>query len=223
MTESWGSILTDLVPLALIITFSPLSIIPAVMVLQTPKPRPTALMYLLGWVLALVVLTAVFVALSGLVTPSDGPPRWASVGRIVLGAALIIFGVYRWLTRHKRAHSPAWMRQLTSASPMKAGVTGVVLAVANPKVFLICLAAGVAIGTANLGAHGESIAVIYFVAIAAASVALPVLAYVLSGDKLDRQLEQLKDWTEKHNAALVAGILVVIGVMVLYKGISGLA
>jgi cadmium resistance protein CadD (predicted permease) len=32
----------------------------------------------------------------------------------------------------------------------------------------------------------------------------------------------LKDWMEKHNAALVAVILVVIGLLVLYKGIHSL-
>lgn len=32
----------------------------------------------------------------------------------------------------------------------------------------------------------------------------------------------MKVWMEKHNGALVAGILIVIGLLVLYKGIHGL-
>jgi hypothetical protein len=35
-------------------------------------------------------------------------------------------------------------------------------------------------------------------------------------------LARVKAWLEEHNAALVAGILVVIGLMVLYKGVHGL-
>ena len=43
------------------------------------------------------------------------------------------------------------------------------------------------------------------------------------GERLDEPLARLKDWLERHNAALVAVILVVIGLLVLYKGIHGLA
>ena len=54
------------------------------------------------------------------------------------------------------------------------------------------------------------------------TVALPVLAYAASGDRLDGALSRLKDWMERHNAALMAGIFVVIGLLVLYKGIHAL-
>ena len=91
---------------------------------------------------------------------------------------------------------PAWMRQLTSVTPAKAGVYGAVLAVVNPKVLFICAAAGLAIGTEGIGAPGAWLAVAYFVAIAAFSVALPILAYAVSGDRLDGPLSKLKsiDW-----------------------------
>jgi hypothetical protein len=79
-----------------------------------------------------------------------------------------------------------------------------------------------AIGTAGLGTPGAWVAVAYYVAIAGSSVAIPVLAYAVSGDRLNGPLARLKDWMERHNAALVAGILVVIGLLVLYKGIHGL-
>ena len=70
--------------------------------------------------------------------------------------------------------------------------------------------------------HSVWLTVACFVAISASSVALPVLAYAVSGDRLDPALSTLKDWMEKHNAALVAAILIVIGLLVIYKGIHGL-
>jgi threonine/homoserine/homoserine lactone efflux protein len=216
-------VLTELIPLALVITLSPLSIIPAILVLHTPHPRPASLMYLLGWVVSLTALTSAFVELADVFGSFDQPPKWASWVRIVIGAALIVFGVFRWLTRHRSAHMPGWMRQLGTMTPIKSGAAGAALAVINPKVFFICAAAGFAIGTAGLGTTHVWLAVVYFVAIAASSVALPVLAYAVSGDKLDQPLAKLKDWMEKHNAALVAAILVVIGLLVLYKGIHALA
>jgi cadmium resistance protein CadD (predicted permease) len=44
----------------------------------------------------------------------------------------------------------------------------------------------------------------------------------LAGERLDGPLARVKDWMERHNAALVAIILVIIGLLLLYKGIHGL-
>ena len=100
-------------------------------------------------------------------------------------------------------------------------MVGAVLAVVNPNVLFICAAAGLAIGSAGLGS-GTPGAVAVFAMLAASTVALPVLAYTATGDRLDPTLMKVKIWMEMHNAALVAAILVVIGLMVLYKGIHGL-
>jgi threonine/homoserine/homoserine lactone efflux protein len=214
--------LTELIPLALVIALSPLSIIPAVLVLHTSRPRPTGLAFLLGWLVALAILTAIFVEVSGLVGGLDKPPPWASRLRIVVGAALIVFGTYRWLTRKRAAHVPKWMSSLTTITPSRASVTAVILVLVNPKVLFICAAAGLAIGTDGLGRAGAYLAVAYFVAVASSTVALPVLAYAVSGDRLHEPLTRLKDWMERQHAALVAAILIVIGILVLYKGIHGL-
>ena len=92
-----GSVLTELIPLALVVALSPLSIIPAVLVLHTPHPRPAGLTFLAGWLIGLAVLTAIFLEVSTLLGDLDKPRPWASWLRIVIGAALIVFGIYRWL------------------------------------------------------------------------------------------------------------------------------
>jgi threonine/homoserine/homoserine lactone efflux protein len=222
MAGNWGSELTEMIPLGLVITLSPLSIIPAIVVLQGPRGKPAGLAYLLGWVVGLGALIAVFVGVSDLIGGFGQPPRWASWARIVIGAALIVFGAWRWLTRNRSAHSPRWMRALSAAGPARAAGTAALLTVANPKVLFICAAAGLAAGTAGLGVVGTWVAAAFFVVVAASSVATPVLAYAVSGDRLKEPLARLNEWMERQHAALVAGILVVIGVLVLYKGIHGL-
>ena len=222
MTAGWGSELTELIPLALVVALSPLSIIPAVLVLHTARPKPTGLAFLAGWLVGIAALTAIFVEVSNLVGGLDKAPSWAAWVRIGIGAALIAFGVWRWLTRKRSEHSPAWMRSLTNVTPARAAVTAMVLAAVNPKVLLICAAAGLAIGTAGLGTAGALASEGVFVLIAASTVAIPVLAYVVVGDRLDAPLARLKDWMEKQHATLVAAILVVLGLLVLYKGIHGL-
>jgi hypothetical protein len=223
MSANWGSVLTELIPLALVVALSPLSVIPAVLVLHTPRPRPTGLAFLAGWLIGLAALTAIFLEVSSLLGGlGNKPPGWASWLRIVVGAALIVFGVYRWLTRKRSAHTPGWMRSLSNVTPPRAALTATVLTVLNPKVLFICAAAGLAVGTAGLGSSRAWLAVAWYVAVAGSTVAIPVLAYAVSGDRLDEPLARLKDWMERQHATLVAGILVVIGLLVLYKGIHGL-
>ncbi len=223
MAGSWGTVLTGLVPLGLVISLSPLTVIPAVLVLQAPRPRPSSLAFLGGWLLGLAALTAASVAASHLLGGLDkSPPRWSSWLRVVFGSALIVLGIYRWFTRHGNAESPAWMRSFGSITPARAGLTGAVLAVVRPDVALICVPAGLGIGTSGLGLVGDWVAAAFFVALAASSVAIPILAYAAAGHRLDDALARLKDWMDENNTALLAAVLVVIGAMVLYHGIHAL-
>jgi hypothetical protein len=215
--------LAELIPLALVVALSPLSIIPAVLVLHSPRPRPTGLSFLVGWILGLAVLTQIFVEVSNLLGGGlDKPPPWASWVRIVAGAALVAVGIYKWLTRTRAEHSPKWMSSFAKITPARAALTAIVLVVVNPKVLFMCAAAGLAIGTEGLGRSGATLGVVYYVAIAASTVALPILAYAVSGDHLERPLTRLREWMQDQHATLVAAILVVLGLLVLYKGIHGL-
>lgn len=223
MAGSWGSVVTGLIPLGLVISLSPLTVIPAVLVLQAPRPRPSSVAFLGGWLLGLAALTALSVAASGMLGGLDkSPPRWASWLRVVLGSALIVFGIFRWLARHGHTESPAWMRSFATITPVRSGFIGAALAVMRPDVSLICVAAGLAIGASGLGHNGDWIAAAFFVAVAASTVAIPVLAYAAAGHRLDDALARLKDWMDRNNAALLAAVLVVIGLMVLYNGIHAL-
>jgi len=216
-------VLTELIPLALVVALSPLTIIPAVLVLHTPQPRPTGLAFMAGWLIGLGVLTAIFLAASSLLGGlGNKPPGWASWLRIVVGAALIVFGFYRWLTRKRSEHMPGWMQSLSKLTPVRAAGAGAALTVVNPKVLFISAAAGLAIGTAGIGSTHAWLAVTWYVAIAGSTVAIPILAYAVSGERLDEPLRRLKDWMERQHATLVAAILIVIGLLVLYKGIHGL-
>lgn len=223
MAASWGSALTGLVSLALVIALSPLSVIPAVLVLQTPRARAGSLSFLAGWLAALIALTAISLAVSGLLGGlHKSPPRWAAWLRIAVGAALIVFGVIRWLTRERHTQTPGWMRSITNLTPARAAVTGLVLAIVRPEVLFVCAAAGLAIGSAGLGVTRAWISAAIFVAVAASTVAVPILGYAGAGHRLDDPLARLKDWMERHHAALLAGIFVLIGLLMLYKGIHAL-
>ncbi|MBB4855446.1 hypothetical protein HNP40_002848 [Mycobacteroides chelonae] len=224
MAGSWGSVLVGLMPLGLVIAFSPITVIPAVLVLQAPRPRPSGLAFLAGWLSGLAALVALGVAATGLLGGLHrSVPNWASWVRVVLGAALIVWGIYRWLRRRDHTDSPGWMRAFSTITAPRAAITAAALVLIRPEVLLICVPAGLAIGASGLNFAARWTAAAFFVLVAASTVAAPILAYAVAGDRLDDTMSRLKGWMERNCAALIAGVLIVIGVMVLYNGIHAMA
>jgi Sap, sulfolipid-1-addressing protein len=220
----WVPVLTKLIPLGLVIALSPITVIPAVLVLHAPRPRPAGLAFLGGWVVGLAALTAACAEASGLLEglrPATSP-TWVSWLRVVFGLALIGFGVFSWLTRHRHTKTPAWLRSFSKLTPLRAGLTGAALAPLRPEVLVLCAAAGLAIGTERLSTPASLVVGAVFVVLSASTVALPILAFVGAGDRLDDTLERLKAWMEENHCAMMAVILIVIGLIVLYNGIHAL-
>lgn len=223
MSGSWAAF-GQLIPLALVVAMSPLTIIPAiVLVLQSARARATGLAFMAGWLIGLAVTTAVFVQVPRLLDGLNRPaPTWAAWVRIAVGIALVAFGVWRWLTRHRVTKQPAWVNRLGRITPAGAGAVGVGLILVNPKVLVVNAAAGLVIGTAGLGAPGATLAVAYYTVIAGSTVLLPILAYAIAGQRVDQLLERIKHWMERQHAVLMAGFLAVVGVLLVYTGIRAL-
>lgn len=224
MDASWASVLSKLIALAAVIALSPITVIPAVLVLHAPRPRPASLSFLGGWLLGLVALTAAFVSGSELLSGFHAtPPKWAAWVRLAFGVALLALAAYHWFTRHRQRSMPRWMRSFSTLSPVRAGVIGAVLVPLRPEVLILCAAAGLAVGNSSLSAGAQVIAAAIFVVLSATTVAVPILGYVGAGDRLDDALERLKAWMESNHDAMMAIILFLIGLIVLYNGIRTLA
>lgn len=214
--------LGELIPLALVVALSPVSIVPAVvLVLHTDRPRPTGSAFMAGWLIALAVSTAVFVRVPDLIDGFDESPPWAPWLRIGIGALLIVFGVGRWLTRKHNTRPPAFLDRLARITPSGAAAIGFGLVIANPKVLVMNAAAGLIIGTAAAAAMSP-IAVVFYTALAGSTVIAPVLAYVVAGHRVDSQLERARDWMLREQATVIAAVLVVVGVLLTYTGIRAL-
>ena len=212
----------ETLPFAIASAASPFPIIPAILLLFTARPRPTSLAFLAGWLLGILSATSVFVLLSEVVESGESSPTWVSWVRLVLGAALLGYGLQQWFTRGSVTEPPAWMRSLETATPVSAFRVALLLSGVNPKIVLIAAAAGLAIGNGDLHGWGEVAAVAVFTAVSAISVAVPVLGYVVLGERVLRPLGVARDWLTMHNTAVLAVVLVAIGIALAVKGIQGL-
>jgi threonine/homoserine/homoserine lactone efflux protein len=218
-----SEVLGEILPIALAIAASPFPIIPAILLLFTTRPRATGLGFLMGWFLGVLVATTVFVALANVVEVSDQTPAWAAWSRLVLGTVLVVLGLSRWRSRRERTETPAWMASLDGATPGSALRLGFLLSAANPKIVLLAAAAGIAIGSADLSVADSAAAVLLVTVIGSLTVAAPVLLFVLLGDRMLAPLGRVRTWLEKNNAAVMAVVITVIGVLLVVKGYQDLA
>jgi threonine/homoserine/homoserine lactone efflux protein len=215
-------LLGELVPLALVVALSPVSIIPAVvLVLHTDHPRPTGLAFMTGWLVGLFALTALFVAVPHVIDGVGESPPWMRWVRIGIGVVMIALAVGRWMTRKRTTRPPAFLTRLSRITPAGAAAIGFGLVLANPKVLVMNAAAGLIIGTAAAGA-GAWIAAALYTAMAGSTVIVPILAYAVAGERVDPQLEQVRNWMQREHAAVTAVILLVVGIVLSYSGIRAL-
>jgi hypothetical protein len=64
------------------------------------------------------------------------------------------------------------------------------------------------------------VVIIIFVLLAACTVIIPVIVYLISSVLLACPLDKLREWLVANNATIMAVLLLVIGVAVIGKGIG---
>jgi hypothetical protein len=72
-----------------------------------------------------------------------------------------------------------------------------------------------------LSAGDEMVVVAVFVVIAVATVAAPVVVARATGSRAQHLLDSMKTWLTANNATVMAVLLLVIGVVLIGKAISG--
>lgn len=216
-------VLSTLVPLAIVVAISPLSIVPAVLlVLHTAHPKPTGVAFLVGWLAGLAAVAVVFVELPQVFGGLDRPvPAWANWARILIGIGLLAAGVWRWVTRAQAAPSTL-SDSLARVPPGGAAALGFGLTIVNPKVLLMSAAAGFAIGTGGLSAPATSLSVLTYTGIAGSTAIVPIMAYLAAADRLDERLQRAKRWIERHQGALTAVVLLLVGLVLVSTGVADL-
>ena len=222
-----GAVIGELLPLGVSVAISPIPIVAVILMLLSGQAARTSTGFLAGWVVGIVVVTVVVLVLVGqAASTSAGQPSTASsVLKLVFGVLLLGLAVREWRERPKAgeaAEMPKWMSTIDSFTFVKALGLGVALSAVNPKNLVMCLAAGTTIGAAHLSGGEDAVAVAVFTVIAASTVAIPVIGYMTARTKMTGPLESLRNWLTQNNATVMAVLLLVIGVVLLGKGISGL-
>jgi len=217
-------VIGELLPLAVGISISPLPIIAMIVLLMSPHARTSTPAFALGWMVAIVAALLLFAYLSGLELGGNG--RIAIIAHLLIGSALLYLAYREWRARPKpgeTGHLPHWLDAVQNMGPLAAAGLGFGIYAANPKNLTVGAAAGVAFGSRPLPLEETAIVLGVYLFVAASTVVIPVTCYFIAERRVRPWLDELRGWLTLHNAALMAVLLLVIGVLMIGKGIAALA
>jgi len=223
-----GEVIGDVLPLAIGIAISPIPIITVILTLLSRHAGKTGAGFLLGWVAGIVVVTVLVLLLVSQAGDASGgkPSTVSSILTLVFGALLLFMALRQWKARPKQGEvgtMPKWTAAIDTFTFGKAARLGLVLSALNPKNLLMCLGAGTTIGAAHLSGGHDLIVVAVFAMLASSSVGIPVVFYLLSREKAEASLIELRGWLTQNGAAVMAVLLLVIGAVLVGNGVGGLS
>jgi threonine/homoserine/homoserine lactone efflux protein len=217
-----GELIGTVLPLALVVGLSPLPIMPAILLLMTPRARGNGPAYLAAFSVSLVALVLVALWLAGLGDPEPADEQGIGWIQVATGAAFLVMAAFKWVRRPRPGEvkdPPGWMAALSTYTPRQSTRLGVLLAAANPKILVMALAAGAEIAVLAEDAAATTAGVALFVVVGSIGVAIPVLVHAVLGERAAPGLERGRLWLERNATALSVGVLVLLGVLLLLKGL----
>ena len=215
----------EILPLALVVTLSPLNVIPVILLLFTKRPLSRALCFLVGFVVGVAGVLGAAVALADAIdlSPASGHSTWVGVLKLALGAYLVVAAVRKFRGRPRAGEvgaMPAWMDGIAGFGAGRSAGAGLALGAVNPKNLVVALAAAATIAAATLSGGQEIGAIAVYVFVAVLGVAAPIVVTLFLGDRSHEVLDGWRAWLGQNNATVMAVLFLIFGVVLIGQGIG---
>src|SRR6266700_1576835 len=191
-----GNAISAILPQAIGVAISPVPIIAVILMLFSQRARSNGSAFLLGWVLALIVVGSIVLLLANLgkIAAEGTPSTLAYVLKLLLGLLFLLLAIRQWRGRPKAGEEPQmpkWMATIDTFTAGKAFGLAALLAGVNPKNLALTLAA-------------------------------PVLYYLFAGQSAEKMLTGWKAWLVANNATVMFVLFLVLGAQLFGQGLGGL-
>lgn len=223
MNQAIGESITFAIGVAI----SPLPIIAIILMLLSRRTGPNSLAFLIGWMVGIAAVLVAVLAIGaalGLSTGGSNTADGTSTFKLVLGIILVVLGLRRIRQRPAQGESPAppkWLTSVEDLSTPKAGGLGFALAAVNPKNLVLIIGGGTTIAQTSTSVGQRVVAVAIFVVLGSLTIGLPVLMYALARAKATPILDRWRNWLGAHASATVGAVILVLGVLLIGKGVGG--
>lgn len=216
----------EMLPLAVAIALSPLAIASVVLMLLSSRPRAASFAFLVGFAVAVAVVSAAgFLLASVLPHGDDDRSISAPFLLIALGIVAIVLAVRQWRARPRPGDDlelPGWIAKVESITTPSAFVLGAFFGGLKPKNLLLSIGLGVSLEATGVSGGEAALVLGAAVVIAASPLLVPVVVSLVALERISGGLDRLRDWMVRHNSALVGAILLLVGVLLISKALGGL-
>ena len=210
-------------PFAFGIALSPLPIAAIIMMLMSARARTNAPAFLLGWFLGLLLVGVIVFMIPASQTEGGKPTDMAGLIRIALGILLLYFALIQWRSRPSPEDVVEVPKLISGFDTLGAGkslLAGFMLVAIHPKNLLLCIAGAAAIDLNTSTLVSQLGAYKIFALIASSTVIFPMIPYLFARKRAADIFERWKDWLVRKNKVAMAMILLVLGIVLVYRGIE---
>jgi hypothetical protein len=188
-----------------------------------PAGRKRAVAFVVGWVLAIVIIGAVAVfVLHGqdFSSHKTTPSRTASALEIVLGCIVVIASARAFRRRSRRAASvetPKWVAGLDRTTWWLAVLVGSFM-----LTYSLTLAAAIEVLKANVSTADAVVAFIVFALASITTISAPIVLVLVAPERSAERLAAWRRWLLGNSRTIGLVALMVVGALLIGRGIHDL-
>lgn len=218
MLSAIGAVL----PIGVAAALSTVPILVTIALLLAPNGRMGALYFMVGWIVGLFAVAALFgLGLSALSPRSAraAVPFFAAV-QISIGLALFAFGVALLVKKSKMPASAggSWTKRLNGMHPLTAGGVGLILNL-RPKALLLAAAAGLVIGIGKSGFIAGLVPLGIYTVLGCSTVAIPVILTMLRPNLMQPRLIEARNLLERNQRVVTGIVIIMVGAILVGSGL----
>jgi len=210
----------EILPFAVIVMVSPINIVASILLLFSKRPLLNASCYFAGFLVGVAAVLTGLTLLAGAISldPGSDRSRGAALLLLVLGAALVVVAIQKF--RHRPGPDdepslPAWMDGIAGFGAGRSLAVGAGIGAGNPKNIAVALGAAVVISSSGLPGAQQAVVIAVYVVLASLGVGAPIVAVIALGDRSTAVLESWRAWLNRNNAAMLAVIYLLLGVLLI--------
>jgi hypothetical protein len=210
----WGVV----IGLGIAMALQPLPVLAVVLLLATDGGLAKGWAFVAGELLVMAALAAATIAVHGETTrhSASRPASWVT---LIAGIVLVVVGAVLVLRlRHGlKPKRPAWMAKLDRMQPWPAFLLGTFL-----PTYVIAVAAGAHIVGTHPATAAAVAGVLVFLVVGMSTAYTPVLLTQFMPARSGPARARLRDWLEGYWYAVAAALLLVVGSLLVAKGLIAL-
>ena len=202
---------------------SPVSVVTVIVLLSMPAGRRRGVAFVVGWLLAVVLIGVISVVLlhgQDFSTHKTTPSRAASVVEILVGAATLLLAARAFRRRthgEASAQTPGWLSRLDETNWLLAVVVGAFM-----LTYSLTLAAAAEILKSHVSQADAVLAFAIFALASITTIVAPVVVVFVAPDQASARLARWRRWLLGNSRAVGLCALMVIGAILIVRGIRDL-